>query len=336
MGLQQLLERGGVGDLAKSRRERLRVLVDEPALDERLDQMLLRQLLLDRLLVLEAAADGGPLAVHQQVGQLALPVALQRVLELPLRTGHRLAGQRSEEPVGRQRNAQARPQDHHHNVGLARRRDLVLEMLRGGQRLALPKHRLDPKVIGELPAEASDHPLGDQPFRPHVAGRGDENPQKLGFGHGPLGEKSDDDGETIKVNLALPPARAETTATSTKAGSGVVTARAARAPRWRKCSEAARLVCGPQCVRHPGCTIFRLIESSSGLNRRGPSRVTIARPMPVGFRSGEKHGRACEKQALMAWIAARARQQNPTIDLLQTDGADPGRHCVLSATAWRA
>src|SRR5262249_61869089 len=66
----------------------------------------------------------------------ALPISVrfQRVLEFPFGPGHRLARQRSRELVDRQRHAESRPEDDDHDVGLARRRDLFLEVVRGDQR----------------------------------------------------------------------------------------------------------------------------------------------------------------------------------------------------------
>ena len=44
----------------------------------------------------------------------------------------------------------------------------VLEVARRDQRLALPQHRLDVEMIGELPVEPGDDLLGLQPLRAHI------------------------------------------------------------------------------------------------------------------------------------------------------------------------
>src|SRR5438132_2971088 len=107
MSLQHFLESGCIVELSKSGGKGLRVLVDEPALDEILDKAFLREALLDLHLILEAPDHGGRLAIQQEVREISLPGCLECVLELPFRTGDGLARQRSGKLLHRQRHAQA-------------------------------------------------------------------------------------------------------------------------------------------------------------------------------------------------------------------------------------
>jgi hypothetical protein len=100
------------------------------------------------------------------------------VLELPLGAGYRhatidaavLAGLR----LGRQRRAELRPDDQHHDVRLARRHDLVLEVAGGEHRLDLPQDRLDREVAGVGLGELLDHELRAPTLRDHITRRRDE------------------------------------------------------------------------------------------------------------------------------------------------------------------
>jgi hypothetical protein len=71
------------------------------------------------------------------------------------------AGERSGEPVCRQGGAEARPQNDDDDVGVVRRGDQILKVMRGQERLALPHHRPQIEVQRKLLVEPLHHPLGD-------------------------------------------------------------------------------------------------------------------------------------------------------------------------------
>jgi hypothetical protein len=130
-------------------------------------------------IVIKFPGDRHRLAIEQQFGNAALAGPGKRVLELPFRAGNWTSPRdRAAELVLGQRHAEPRPQEDDNDVSAARRRDVlrVLEVVRGDQRLALPQHRLDTKMIGKLPVQPGDDLLGLEPLRPHIGRRRNENP----------------------------------------------------------------------------------------------------------------------------------------------------------------
>ena len=185
MVLEHFLELGRVGEFPGRPARVAAIGLGEPLLDERVEPLLLLEPLARRGCIVEADGRHGGLAVHQDRGRVALAVGFERVLELPFGAADFASGQRSGKPVARQGRAKPRPQNDHDDVGVVRRRDQVLKVMRGQQRLAFPHHRPQIEVEGEFLVESLYHPLGDQPLRPHIPGRGEEYPQcsALGFGH---------------------------------------------------------------------------------------------------------------------------------------------------------
>ena len=127
----------------------------------------------------------GLLAVEQDRRGPVLARAGQRVFELPFGAGHRPPGNRPAKLLGRQQHAQARPDDHDHDVGRVRGGDIadVLKMTAGDQRLAFPEQRLDANAVAEFLVESGDHPLGNQPLRSNIRRRGNEDADRGLAGH---------------------------------------------------------------------------------------------------------------------------------------------------------
>ena len=166
--------------------ERLGVRALEPSLHEVLDQLLLHAPLLQGDIVVERRGHRSRLAIHHE-GRYAVAVrGLQSVLELPLGSGDGKARDGAAELILRQQHAEHRPQDHDHHIAGAGRRNVldVLEMAGRHERLALPHHRFDTKVIAEFAIQPLDDTRGDQPFWSHVGGRRNEDANDLRRRHG--------------------------------------------------------------------------------------------------------------------------------------------------------
>ena len=185
MILQHFLELRRVGE-GPGRSGRVAAFrVGKPLPKERLDPLLLFEPLAGIVGVVEVNGRLGDLAVHQDLGGIALAVRFDCVFELPLGAADLPAGKRSGKSVAWQGSAKARPQNDDNDVGVVRRSDQFLEMMRGQERLALPHHRAQIEMEREFLVESPHHPLGDQPLGTHVGRRGDEHPQcsSLGLGH---------------------------------------------------------------------------------------------------------------------------------------------------------
>ena len=147
MVLQHFLQLGGVGETT-GRRDRIAAFrVGEPLAKERVDPLLLVEALAGGVGVAEADGRLGGLAVHQDLGRVALAIRFERVLELPLGAADLSVRERPGESVAGQRRAEARPQNDDDDVGVVRRSDQVLEVMRSEERLALPHHRLQKLLL---------------------------------------------------------------------------------------------------------------------------------------------------------------------------------------------
>ena len=125
-------------------------------------------------------------AIDEKVRRALRAVGGERVLVFPFGAGDRRASVDAAifafARIDRQRRAEPRPEDQHHDVALARRLDDVLEMPRGEHRLVFPEIGGDVEEAGEFLLQALHHQGGAPPLGRDVAGRRDEDPQRLGHG----------------------------------------------------------------------------------------------------------------------------------------------------------
>jgi len=185
MMLQHVLELGRVGETPGCPARVAAFPVGEPLLEERVDPLLLFELFAGCVRIGQANTRLSSLAVHQDLGRVALAVGFERVLKLPLGATDLSAREWPSEPVAGQCGAEARPQNDDDDVGVVRRGDQILEVMGGKERLALPHRRPQIEVQRKFLVEPLNHPLSDQPLGPHIRGGRDEHPQclSLGFGH---------------------------------------------------------------------------------------------------------------------------------------------------------
>src|SRR6516164_9181577 len=99
MVLQHFGKLGRIGERARCRSRRVSIRVGEPLPKECVDPLLLFELLAGNLRVAEAEGRISGLAVHQNLGGVALAVGFERILELPFGATDLAAGKRSREPV---------------------------------------------------------------------------------------------------------------------------------------------------------------------------------------------------------------------------------------------
>ena len=176
--LEHLLELVAVGEEVERRLEAA-LSAAEVALPELLERLALQCRRFELLGAVELGDPLGLLAVDQQVRGTSLAVRLERVLELPFRAGDGCPSIDPAVTLGRQRRAQARPQDHDLDVGARRRLDDVLEVARCEHGLVFPKHRLDLEEAREFAGEPAHDDCRAPALFLDVAGRGDEDPERL-------------------------------------------------------------------------------------------------------------------------------------------------------------
>jgi hypothetical protein len=108
MLVQTLLELRSSGKAVRGSGIALAAIGSEPPPDEILHRRALRAGLVERGLVVKIGADPRGLAIEQEIRDVALAGARQRVLELPFRAGHRPPGDCAAEFILRQRHAEPR------------------------------------------------------------------------------------------------------------------------------------------------------------------------------------------------------------------------------------
>ena len=154
-----------------------------------------RPLVLGELLLLRIAQRDLRLAigaVDEEVRRALVAIGGECVFVFPLRAGHRRPAIEAAifalARIDRQRRAEARPEDQHHDIGLAGRLDHVLEMPGREHRLVFPEIGRDVEEARKFLFQALYHQRRAPALGRHIARRGDENAQWLRHGE-PLGQR---------------------------------------------------------------------------------------------------------------------------------------------------